>query len=285
MSRNVGHESPNYTGDGIPIAEKVGAFVDYDSFCLRMMGGGVSGGSSKVVSAMGLSPFTISVNLSGKRYCCEPVMRMGMFAGAHITLDQPHGQGFTIFDQNNLAAALEFQKCVKAGGKCTPVKIGPMSGEKSSLPDTMEEIQKDLKQSSALKADTLEELAGKMGVDKAKFIETVKAYNEACASGSDMQSYKSKEYLVPLNKGPFYAAQSMVGHDGAFGGVRVNADMQAYKADRKTLLEGLYVTGDFATGRHISLKGLKRQVINDLSWAFSSGFIAGTNVARYLKGV
>jgi fumarate reductase flavoprotein subunit len=283
MSRNVGHESPNYTGDGIPLAEKVGAFLDYDSFCLRMMGGGVSGGNSKVVSAMGLSPFAISVNLNGKRYCSEPVMHMGMFAGAHITLDQPHAQTFTLFDQNALAATLEFQKCVKTGGRCTPVKIGAMMGDQSTLPETMEEIQSDLKKSSAIKADTLEELADKMGVDKAKFLETVKAYNEACATGSDMQVYKNKEYLVPINKGPFYAGQGGVGHDGAFGGVRVNAEMQAFKADRKTLVEGLYVTGDFATGRHISLKGLKRQVINDLSWAFSSGFIAGTNAAKYLK--
>jgi hypothetical protein len=50
------------------------------------------------------------------------------------------------------------------------VKIGAMSGERSSLPDTMEEIQNDLKQSTALKADTLEELADKMGVNKTRFL-------------------------------------------------------------------------------------------------------------------
>jgi fumarate reductase flavoprotein subunit len=289
MSRNVGHESPNYTGDGVPLAEKAGAFVDYDSFCLRMMGGTVSAGNSKVVAAMGALPFTISVNLNGKRYCSEPVSRVGIFAGAHILLDQPHAQTFTIFDQNNLAAALEFQKCLNAGGKCTPVKMvaamSALSGEKSGLPDTMEAIQSDLAKSSAIKSDTLEELADKMGVNKAQFLETVKVYNEACANGSDMQVYKSKEYLVPVSKGPFYAAQSHYMHDGAFGGVRVNPEMRAYKADRKTLVEGLYVTGDFATGRHVSLNGMKRQVINDLAWAFSSGFLAGTNVARYLKAV
>lgn len=31
----------NYTGDAIPLAEKVGAFVDYDSFCIRPMGPGL----------------------------------------------------------------------------------------------------------------------------------------------------------------------------------------------------------------------------------------------------
>ena len=32
MPRPSGHTNCNYTGDGIPLAEKVGAFVDYDSF-------------------------------------------------------------------------------------------------------------------------------------------------------------------------------------------------------------------------------------------------------------
>ena len=48
-------------------------------------------------------------------------------------------------------------------------------------------------------------------------------------------------------------------------------------------MEGLYVTGDFASGRHLNMNGVKWQVLNDLSWAFSSGFTAGTNVGEYLK--
>jgi fumarate reductase flavoprotein subunit len=152
-----------------------------------------------------------------------------------------------------------------------------------SLHGTMEEIQNDLA-NSLHKADTLEELAVKIGVDKKNLVETVKRYNEACEKGADWDVFKKKEYLVPINKLPYYAGQATLSNDGAFGGVRVNRDMQAYKADRKGLVEGLYVAGDFATGRHISLNGRKRQVINDLAWAFSSGFLAGTNVARYLKG-
>ena len=70
--------------------------------------------------------------------------------------------------------------------------------------------------------------------------------------------------------------------DGAFGGVRVNPEMQAYKPDGG-LVEGLYVTGDFATGRHINLGGVKRQVLNDISWALSSGFLAGTNAGKYVE--
>jgi fumarate reductase flavoprotein subunit len=282
-SSNVGHESPNYTGDGIALSEKIGAFVDYDSFCIRLMGPSTMS-NSKVVMAMAVSPFAVSVNLDGNRFCSEPVLHMGLFNGGHVQVDQPHGQSFVVFDQNALAASLELQKCVKAGGKCAAVKFDDITGPPSSLPDSMEEIQSDLNQSSPIKADTLEELADKMGVNKKNFLETVKRYNDACKNGADWDVFKSKEYMVPINMGPFYASKTTLSNDGAFGGVRVNPEMQAYKADRTNLVEGFYVTGDFATGRHISLRGMKRQVINDLSWAFSSGFLAGTNVSKYLKG-
>ncbi len=281
---NVGHESPNYTGDGIALAEKLGAFVDYDSFCIRYMGPSTSSMSS-VLMAMAISPYAISVNYDGERFCSEPVLHLGLLKGGYIQAHQPKANSFIVFDQNALAASLELQKCVKAGARCTAVKFDDITGPPSSLPETMEEIQSDLKKNASLKADTLEELADRMGVNKKNFLETIKRYNEACESGRDLDVFKNREYLVPISKGPFYASRTTLSNDGAFGGVRVNPDLQAYRADRTSLVEGLYVTGDFATGRHISLDGLKVQVINDLSWAFSSGFLAGTNVARYLKGV
>jgi len=282
-----GHTNSNYTGDGIALAEKVGAFVDYNSFCIRLMGP-MSMPQSKVFSAMVQTPFVITVNLNGNRFVCEPLTHMGIFAGGHVQLDQPNAKSYDIFDQNTIAAALEYQKCID-GGKCEDDRSAPLPEAKTSLPATMEEIKKDLDQypanggGSMFKADTLEELADKIGVNKKNFLETLKTYNEYCAKGADLVCFKKKDYLVPINKPPFYASQSGLGTDGAFGGVRVNPEMQAYKADRKNLVEGLYVTGDFATGRHISLGGVKLQVLNDLSWAFSSGFLAGTNVANYLK--
>jgi fumarate reductase flavoprotein subunit len=320
----AGHSNSNYTGDGIALAEKVGAFVDYESFCIRLMGPFTTD-MSMIHSAMATSPYTITVNLDGKRFCSEPVLHLGVFDGGHLQVEQPHAKTFNIYDQNALAATLEFQKCVKAG-KCAAITSATIMGPTMSLPETMEEIQSSLKQgpsmgggrmgsapgggapdgmesgqdakkggqagapggtrsNSQFTADTLEELADKMGVNKENFLETVKKYNQACEKGADMDVFKDKKYLVPVNKPPYYACRCAYTHDGAFGGVRVNPEMQAYKSDRKSLVEGLYVTGDFATGRHLSLNGRKRQVLNDLSWAFSSGFLAGTNVAKYLRGV
>jgi fumarate reductase flavoprotein subunit len=285
----IGHTSPYYTGDGIALAEKVGAFVDYDSLCIHYMGPS-SMSQSKVFSSMAVSPYVITVNLEGNRFCSEPVIHMGLFDGGYIQCEQTQGVSYDIFDQNALAATLEYQKCVKAG-KCTDLRTTQLQGPPVSLPETLEEIQNDIQRNLAsggktiLTAGTLEELADKMGVNRENFLETVKAYNGYCATGADLGCYKKKEYLVAINKPPYYASKEGVGSDGAFGGVRVNQEMQAYKADRKTLVEGLYVTGDFATGRHVVVGGVKRMVLNDLSWAFSSGFLAGENVARYLKSL
>ena len=88
--------------------------------------------------------------------------------------------------------------------------------------------------------------------------------------------------MIPLTEGPFYALGGKLATDGAFGGVRVNPDMQAYRPDG-SLVEGLYVTGDFASGRHIVMDGVKKQILNDMSWALSSGFMAGTSAAAYIK--
>jgi hypothetical protein len=54
--------------------------------------------------------------------------------------------------------------------------------------------------------------------------------------------------------------------------------MQAQAADGG-VVEGLYVTGDLASGRFISMAGIKKQIINDMSFALSSGFLAGTHAA------
>jgi len=121
-----------------------------------------------------------------------------------------------------------------------------------------------------------------VGLDSETLKETVTEYNTACEAGADWDFFKPAEDLVPLNRSPYYAVKGTLGSDGAFGGVRVNPDMQAYR-EGGGLVEGLYVVGDFASGRHVNMSGVKKQVINDCSWAFASGFIAGNSAGKYLE--
>lgn len=276
------HCSPTYTGDGIALAEKAGAFLDYDSFCLRLMGPCVLG-PSKVMNSMGNSAYMIGVNLNGERWSCEPShVRMGLFESGHALYEQPEGVSFSVFDENNLTAAVENFKKPHDG-------YAGFFG-RGEFPDTTEEIYADMEKAFAaargsglaFKADTLEELAEKMGVDAQAFIKTVESYNASCGAGVDWDFYKPADKMIPISRAPYYAVKGLIGSDGAFGGVLVNPDMQAYK-DGGGLVEGLYVVGDFASGRHLNMSGVKVQVINDCSWAFAGGFIAASSACEYLK--
>ena len=131
-----------------------------------------------------------------------------------------------------------------------------------TMADVYANIEKTLNEKSgmAFKADTVEGLAEKIGLNPGVLQETIADYNASCEAGVDWDFFKPPKDLLPLNKGPYYAVKGTLGSDGAFGGVMVNPEMQAYKQGGG-LVEGLYVVGDFATGRHVVMGGVKMQVI------------------------
>ena len=54
------------------------------------------------------------------------------------------------------------------------------------------------------KAATLAELAGKLGISTSGLAATVKAYNDAIASGTEDPAYKASELCAPIVQAPFY---------------------------------------------------------------------------------
>jgi fumarate reductase flavoprotein subunit len=273
------HTNPNYTGDGFAIAQAVDAKLDKENYVLRLMGPMVFS-KSGVLSNMGNSPFTLAINTQGKRYVCEPSqIRNGVFNSGLMMMEQPQGYVYILFDSNNLAAALK-------DAQENPKPPAPGVFGLPPLPDTLEGALEELEQALAqeqgvFRGDTPAELAEKMGVPVQALEETVEKYNRYCAEGFDRTCFKQREYLVPCDQAPYYAVRAKLGTDGAFGGVLVNGRMQAYRADG-SVIPGLYVTGDFASGRFLNMAGAKVQVLNDMSWALSSGFLAGTNVCEEL---
>ncbi len=277
------HTNPAYTGDGIPIAEHAGAFVDYDSFCIRFMGPMtmLRGPQYQIIRAMLQSPYIITVNQNGERYCSEPLSHMKFFEDGVVQSRQPNLACYQIFDTN----------CIRATAQRPHAELDQymldVMGDPNITQD-MDEVKAQMDAAFAasprniFRADTLEELADQLKLDRERFLKTVSRYNQACAEGADWDYAKPSDALIPINSGPYYAVKAAPGTDGAFGGVRVDGQMRAYAADCENIVEGLYVTGDFASGRYVVVDGIKRQVLNDLSWAFASGFLAGSNAANYL---
>lgn len=276
------HMNPNYTGDGFPIAEKVNAMIDRENFCIRVMGPMVMS-KSGVMSRLPNTPYTLAVNAGGKRYICEPShIRFGVFNSGLVMLEQTRGVSYVLFDTNNLEAALHAQWN-------DPQPDAPGIFGLPDWPQTMEDALRDIESAltdepdKVFRADSIEALAAQLGIEPDALRATIDQYNEGCAEGFDRVCFKQTEYLVPFSKGPYYAVRAELGTDGCFGGVKVNGDMQAYRADG-TLIDGLYVTGDFASGRFLNMTNVKVQVLNDMSWALASGFLAGQNARRALLG-
>lgn len=276
------HASMAYTGDGIALAEQAGALIDYDSFVLRCMGplGMVP---SMAASAISASPLCIWVNLNGKRWMNEGNMaRAGMsgsvsFAmGTQLSL-QPGGINYTIFDK----AMAERIKATLDTDDAPVSFFGPMRLGEDYL-DELEQLSRQENGRTFVRGDTIEELAQNAGIHAENLRETIERYNWMCARGEDAELFKPASQLVPFTGGPYYAVQGHLNHDGAFGGVKINANTQAY-AKGGGVVENLFVPGDFASGRFLNSGGVKEQVINDLGWAVSSGYTSGAKAVEYLE--
>lgn len=274
------HMNPNYTGDGFKLVEGLDTEADEKNFTLRLMGPMVMIHNA-TLSGMSNSSFSMLVNQDARRYICESSqLRMGIFNSGLVQMEQPEGRSYILFDTNNLDAAIRDHR------ENPPAEnfgiFGPPQFP-ATLEEAVAEVQQELEKGSKklVAADTLEELAEKIGLDPNALRDEVERYNGYCEKGFDSSCFKDSRYLVPMEKGPYYALLADLGTDGAFGGVLVNENMQALRKDG-SVVDGLYVTGDFASGRFINMTGVKVQLLNDMSWALASGFLAGTDVAARL---
>ena len=97
------------------------------------------------------------------------------------------------------------------------------------------------------KADTVEELAEKIGVDPAVLAETVANYTKYAESGVDEEWGKAAENLWPCDKAPFYAFRLSSGMLNTNGGIRINRNAQVVDARFKPIV-GLYAAGVCTSG-------------------------------------
>lgn len=91
-------------------------------------------------------------------------------------------------------------------------------------------------------ADTLEELAGKIGVDADALVAEVEKYNGYCAAGKDDEFAKDPQYLRALEEGPYYSFELNVGIFTTVGGLKIDEDSEVLTSEGQAI-PGLYATG------------------------------------------
>ncbi|MEJ8855676.1 FAD-dependent oxidoreductase [Variovorax robiniae] len=109
-----------------------------------------------------------------------------------------------------------------------------------------------------LKGRTLAELAANAGIDAAGLERTVREYNAGAVEGRDTQfgrgttsfnryladaEHKPNPCVAPVATGPFYAVKVVMGDLGTFDGIRTSVVGEVLKRDGSAI-EGLYAVGN-----------------------------------------
>lgn len=227
------------TGDGILMAEKVGAALYEEPWSIGLSFG------AKVDGTGGLAwDWTkVYVNASGERFINEET---------HYAI------------VTNYVAEQD-----------TPWLILDSSEQNAS---TVELLEAALGSGEVAKGDTYEALAEAMGVAKETFVKTMTDYNAGAKTGTDSLG-KSKNFLVPMETGPFYALKIYPKTMGTFGGVKTNENFQVLREDG-SIINNLYAGGECAN------RILYNQVYmsgSAVQFAATSGRLAGAHAAQSLK--
>lgn len=131
-------------------------------------------------------------------------------------------------------------------------------------------------------ADSVEELAQKIGADPAVLKATVEEYNRFCEKGHDDLFAKDPTYLWPLSGPKFYAVRARTVFLGTLGGIKVNGKTEV--VDKKNrVIPGLYAVGFDAGGMYGDSYPIKAGSGSSAGFATNSGRIAGRNAAKYVR--
>jgi fumarate reductase flavoprotein subunit len=139
----------------------------------------------------------------------------------------------------------------------------------------------DGKSTEVFEADSLDELAEKMGVDQALFKATVEEYNGFCEKGHDDLFAKDPKYLRPIKEPKFYAVKARTVFLGTLGGIKINHKMEVI--DKKdSVIPGLYAAGFDAGGMYGDGYSIRDSSGLCSSFAANSGRLAGRNALKYI---
>jgi fumarate reductase flavoprotein subunit len=209
------------------------------------------------------------VNRSGERIMNEEVLKNTTFTGNVMSIQQD-SCGFIIFDG---AAKRDYEQ------------NGMHFNELIMVADIDAAIQKALDQgcNSLFVANSLEELAGKTGIDLKGLLKTIEEYNKACEKGHDDIFHKSYQYLRTIKEPKFYAGKLVASAYGSLGGIKINYKTEVLDSGYQ-VIPGFYAAGVDAN----TIYGDSYVFIlpgNTMGFALNSGRIAGENAAEYVKSI
>jgi len=236
---------PGATGDGILMAERIGAnLIDMEWIQLLHAGDPRTGTLTGVLSADPAEHLMINTN--GERFVDENARRDEMVSAL---LQQPDSMMWMVVDSR-----------VFPDPQTTRTVFGA----------TVVEL---IGAERAVQGATLDELAAKMDVPPATLRRTVDEYNAGVDAGVDR--FGRRAWRDKIDQPPFYASLRVPTVHHTMGGVEIDTETRVLNTQGQ-IIPGLFAAGEVAGGLH----GANRLGGNALADIHVFGRIAGANAAR-----
>lgn len=243
LGSNIGcsNQNPAAQGEGIILAEKAGAnLIDMGFIQLHPNGEEKTGMMMGQPHTAGLN--RIFVNNDGNRFVAEDSRRDVLVNAIYA---QKGGNMWIIADGNRY----------KEGDKT---------------------IENFVKLNKTFKANTIEELAEKINVNKDNLKAAIEEYNAVVDGKED--KFGLKTFDKKLGVAPFYAAKRIPTVHHTMGGIEINEKAEVLNKN-KEVIKGLYAAGEVTGGIH----GANRLGGNAILDIVVFGRIAGQNASLYSK--
>ncbi len=217
----------------------------------------------------------LCVNMDGYRFINEEMSEMGSYFGNALH-NQPGSVAFEIVDTARI------KHLIKYGPEVLDEVHGDDFYEKFF--DAAERAIAEPEYADYFcKADTIEELADKMGINKENLVETIEKWNDYCYHGRDLELCRTR-YMNPISTPPFYCMKMILQSATGVGtgGIKINHKLQALTQD-DVVIPGLYVCG---TDGNIINGDTYDFYLPGLSMCFclNSGRLAGEYMAEEING-
>lgn len=137
--------------------------------------------------------------------------------------------------------------------------------------DWTETVQKAIDAGAIKKADSIEELAGQLGLDPEKLASTVERYNGYCEDGVDPEFGTDKQFLAPISKPPYYGIEVKGLLASTDCGLRVNRDFQALDTSGNPI-PGLFAAGHTAGGGSGEFTFAHATFTSNMGYIYASGY-------------
>lgn len=265
------------TGDGIRLAWELGAAEEGLNILELYRSGPI--GPEFASEARGPLDFAsiqpdLWVDPRGERFCDEGITFWDTPVG-NASAKFKEGYTYSIFDDEAKQRMLEY-----GIDRSMVVQVPP--GFKPADLDKELKVAVERGSAEVLEADSVEELAEKMGMDPAVLKATVDEYNGFCEKRHDELFAKDPKYLRALVGPKFYAIRARTLFLGTMGGIKINHNTEV--VDKKDeIIPGLYAIGFDAGGMYGDDYPMRDASGLSSAFAINSGRIAGKKAVEYVK--